>query len=72
MKIDQIRYYFKVIEKMTRKYFYTKQWKKTKNIYKNNVIIRQSDYPVNKNWRQIYARECKVQNLFFEELYDLS
>ena len=36
-----------------------------------NVIICQADYPINKNWRQIYARNYKVQDLFFEALYDL-
>ena len=71
MRMDQIRYYFKVMEKLTRKYFYTKQWKQTTIPYEN-VVIRQEDYPVDQNWRQIYARECKVQNLFFEALYDLS
>ena len=71
MRMDQIRYYFKVMEKLTRKYFYTKQWKQTTIPYEN-VVIRQEDYPVNENWRQIYARECKVQDLFFEALYDLS
>lgn len=71
MRIDQIRYYFKLMEKLTRKYFYTKQWKESKIPYEN-VIIRQDDYPTNKNWRQLYARECNVQDQFFEALYDLS
>lgn len=71
MRMDQIRYYFSMMEKLTRKYFYTKQWKETKIPYEN-VVIRRSDYPVNENWRQIYTRECKVQDLFFEALYDLS
>jgi putative sugar O-methyltransferase len=71
MRMDQIRYYFKVMEKLTRKYFYTKQWKESTIPYEN-VVIRQADYPVNENWRKIYARECKVQDLFFEALYDLS
>ncbi len=71
MRMDQIRYFFEVMEKLTRKYFYTKQWKETTIPYEN-VVIRLTDYPVRKNWRQIYARECKVQDLFFEALYDLS
>lgn len=71
MRMDQIRYYFKVMEKLTAKYFYTKQWKETTIPYEN-VVIRQVDYPVDKNWLQIYARECKVQDMFFEALYDLS
>lgn len=71
MRMEQIRYYFTMIEKLTRKYFYCKQWKETTIPYEN-VVIRQEDYPVGRHWRQIYARECKVQNLFFEALYDLS
>jgi putative sugar O-methyltransferase len=71
MRMDQIRYYFGIMEKLTRKYFYTKQWKETTIPYEN-VVIRQADYPVDENWRQIYARDCKVQDLFFEALYDLS
>ncbi|MFQ6006657.1 MAG: putative sugar O-methyltransferase [Woeseia sp.] len=71
MRLDQIRYYFEIMEKLTRKYFYTKQWKETKIPYEN-VVVRQSDYPVNENWRKIFTRECKVQDLFFEALYDLS
>lgn len=71
MRIDQIRYYFDVMEKLTRKYFYTKQWKES-SIPHENVVIRQEDYPVDPSWRQIYSRECQVQESFFEDLYDLS
>ncbi len=71
MRMDQIRYYFEVMERLTRKYFYTKQWKESTIPYEN-VIIRQADYPVDTNWQQIYARECRVQDQFFEALYDLS
>jgi putative sugar O-methyltransferase len=71
MRLDQIRYYFRTMARLTRKYFYTKQWKTTTIPYEN-VVIRQSDYPVDESWRQVYARECKVQELFFEALYDLS
>ncbi len=59
------------MEKLTRKYFYTKQLNETTIPYKN-VVIRQADYPIDKNWRQIYSKDCKVQDLFFEALYDLS
>ena len=71
MRIDQIKYYFKETARLTRKYFYTKQWKESKIPYEN-VIIHQSDYPVDPSWRQIYSRECKVQEQFFEALYDVS
>jgi putative sugar O-methyltransferase len=71
MRIDQIRYYFEVMEKLTRKYFYTKQWK-VSTIPHEDVVINQEDYPVDDSWKMIYSRECVVQELFFEELYDLS
>lgn len=71
MRMDQIEFYFTIIEKLTRKYFYSKQWWETKVPYEN-VIIRQADYPVNERWRHIYTRKCKVQGQMFESLYDLS
>ena len=53
--------------KLACKYFYTKQWKEWKIPY-GNVIIHQSDDPVDQNWRQFYTQECKLQERFFEAL----
>lgn len=70
MRIDQIRYYFNEIERLTRGYFYFKQWKETTVPFENETI-READYPVRQNWRLIYRQQCAVQHKFFEALYAL-
>jgi putative sugar O-methyltransferase len=67
---SQIDYYFQEVERVTRGYLYFKQWKETK-IPMDNILIRESDYPVKKEWTKIYSRECEVQTRFFEALYKL-
>lgn len=70
MRMDQIRYYFGEIERLTRRYFYFKQWKETTIPFENETI-READYPVKKEWRQVYRQQCAVQHKFFEALYAL-
>ena len=70
MRMDQIRYYFGEISRLTRKYFYFKQWKETTVPFENETI-RESDYPVPGDWRLIHRRQCAVQHKFFEALYEL-
>ena len=36
MRMDQIRYYFTEIERLTRRYFYFKQWQETTVPFENN------------------------------------
>lgn len=67
MRPEQISYYFDQIGRMTKGYFYSKQWKKTKMPYEN-IELKREDYPWKKNWREIYNRECAVQTNFFEAL----
>jgi putative sugar O-methyltransferase len=67
---SQIDYYFQEVERITRGYFYFKQWKESK-IPNDNILIRESDYPVKKDWTKIYSRECEVQTRFFEAMYKL-
>ncbi len=71
MKIDQINAYFKLIEKLTRGYFYTKQWWVSHNPA-DGITITPKDYPVPANWKQLYLRKAKVQTYFFEAMYDLA
>jgi len=68
--MDQIRYYFQEIERLTAKYFYFKQWKET-TVPFENVTIRETDYPVRDHWRLLNRQQCKVQHKFFEALYEL-
>lgn len=70
MRPDQIEYYFSEIDRLTKKYFYFKQWKVSKIPFEN-IIIKENDYPVRKEWSRIYWMECKVQTNFFESLYDV-
>jgi putative sugar O-methyltransferase len=68
MQPKQIQYYFKQINRLTRYYFYFKQWKVSKIPY-DKIIIRENDYPIPYNWKKIYWRQCKVQTNFFEALF---
>jgi putative sugar O-methyltransferase len=68
MSINQIDAYFQLIDRLTRGVFYSKQWLISKNPY-DHTIIRQSDYPVPRHWREIYSRQARVQRSFFEAMY---
>lgn len=70
MRKDQIGYYFAQIDRLTRKYFYFKQWKETVIPFENEKIT-EADYPVRESWRLIYRQQCKVQTYFFEALYEI-
>lgn len=70
MRMDQIRYYFGQIERLTRRYFYFKQWQETTVPFENETI-READYPVPGDWTLVYRQQCAVQHKFFEALYAL-
>jgi hypothetical protein len=70
MRMDQIKYYFGEIDRLTRKYFYFKQWKETTIPFENERVT-EADYPISENWRLINRQQCKVQTYFFEALYEL-
>jgi len=68
MKPEQIRYYLKEISRLTKLYFYMKEWKVSKIPFEN-VIVKEEDYAIPEGWQQLYWRTCKVQTLFFEALF---
>jgi putative sugar O-methyltransferase len=70
MRPDQIAYYFGQIDRLTRGWFYTKQWKESRNPA-DGLVIREDDYPVPAHWRRVYSRPCAVQTYFFEALYEV-
>ena len=70
MRMDQIRYYFTEIDRLTAHYFYFKQWKETTVPFENETI-READYPIGEGWRLVYRQQCEVQHKFFEALYEL-
>jgi putative sugar O-methyltransferase len=71
MRIDQINYYFAVIRRIVRKYCYLKQWRESKIPFEN-VVVRESDYPIPAEWVQRYWRSCAVQRRFFEALFEIA
>ena len=70
MRMDQIRYYFSEIDRLTRRYFYFKQWKETTIPFENERVT-EADYPIPEYWRLINRQQCKVQTYFFEALYEI-
>jgi putative sugar O-methyltransferase len=70
MKTDQIHAYFKLIDNLTRGFFYTKQWRVSSN-YDDGIIVAAKDYPVPARWQELYHRNAKVQTDFFEAMYAL-
>jgi putative sugar O-methyltransferase len=70
MKVDQINAYFQLIDRLTRGFFYTKQWLVSHNPA-DGITIGAHDYPVPPDWQQLYFRKAKVQTLFFEAMYKI-
>ena len=68
MNRAQIESYFAEIDRVTAGAFYSKQWKDSSNPF-DNLYLKEGDYPVNDEWRQVYSRTCAVQTQFFESLY---
>jgi putative sugar O-methyltransferase len=66
----QMEYYFSEVARLTKGYLYFKQWKESK-IPGDNIIIKESDYPVKKEWTKLFWRECEVQTKFFEAMFKL-
>jgi len=70
MTYDQVNEYFKLIDHLTKGYFYTKQWRVSKNP-SDRVVLRKQDYPVPKIWRELFCRVARVQVSFFEAMYSI-
>jgi putative sugar O-methyltransferase len=66
----QIQNYFDIIGEYTIGYFYTKQWLKSIN-RQDKIVIKYSNYPIPDRWKELYFRKCKVQSLFFEQMYKI-
>lgn len=70
MRMVQIRHFFREIERLTRRYFYFKQWKKT-TVPREGEIICEADYPIGPRWKLLKRQQCEIQHKFFERLYEL-
>lgn len=71
MSIEQIRYYFGRIRRVTRRQgcFYLKQWKVSPRIPYHDFVIRREDYPFD-DWNVLVERQARVQSHFFEALLE--
>jgi putative sugar O-methyltransferase len=67
MTPGQVEYYISQVDRLTKGYFYLKQWKSWHNA-SDDVHVSQ-EYPIPLHWREIFWRECRVQTLFFEALF---
>lgn len=67
MDKKQIRNYILEVDRVSKGFFYTKQWRKSR--YKGNGNIDQFNYPIPKKWKSIYHKRHKIQRMFFEALY---
>ena len=56
MSLKQIHWYFRQINRLTRHYFYTKQWNVSKNPF-DGLELTKNDYPYPATWKQIYIPE---------------
>lgn len=69
MRKEQIDYYFRQIDRLTKHFMFIKEWKVSRIPY-DNVVITEGDYPIPRGWRQVYWRDCAVQTRFFEALFE--
>jgi putative sugar O-methyltransferase len=70
MRMDQVRFYFDLIERLTSRWFYLKEWKMSRNPFERDQF-GEDDYPVRPGWERLFHRDCAVQTEFFEALYRL-
>lgn len=70
MHLDLIDYFFTELERLTRGHFYTKQYK----VYPLAIeghIMKESDFPFRKHWKELFHRRAPVQADFFEVLFEM-
>lgn len=68
MNLDIIKLYFKIINKLGKRYFYMKCWKEWES---EDGTIKRGDYPISTEWKCLVDRECRVQTGYFESMYEL-
>ncbi len=68
MTLEQIRHYLGVIDRLTRGYFYSKQWQESINAA-DKLKVRTEDYPIPGHWQTLYQRQAQVHVQFFEAMY---
>ncbi len=71
MRRNQIKNYLNEINRVSKGYFYTKQW--YRSFTSDNSHIKQEEYPVPKNWILLFSRyPHPIQRWFFDTLYKIN
>jgi putative sugar O-methyltransferase len=70
MKLEQIAHYLGLIDRLTKGFFYSKQWQESINA-QDDLKVRIEDYPIPAHWKTLYVRQAKVHVQFFEAMYQL-
>jgi putative sugar O-methyltransferase len=70
MTFEQIKAYIGLIGRLTKGYFYSKQWLVSHN-NDDGIVVNEKDYPIPGDWKSLYQRVAKVQVHFFESMYYL-
>ena len=71
MRMDTIDYFFREIDRVTRGYFYTKQWL-LQNNREDNVVIEKEDYPVPQTWTNLMDGIDPINQRLFEQVWKIS
>ena len=70
MRIDTINYFFRQIDRVTRGFFYTKQWL-VQNNRQDNIVIERDDYPVPLSWKRRMEGIDPINQRLFEEVWEI-
>lgn len=71
MRIDTINYFFRQIDRVTRGFFYTKQWL-IQNNRQDNIVIERDDYPVPPSWKRRMEGIDPINQRLFEEVWEIA
>ena len=70
MSYAQIETYLRQIGRVCRGRFYSKQWLKSQAKV-NGFVIKADEYPIPKQWKQVYHKSHPIQGMFFHALYEM-
>jgi putative sugar O-methyltransferase len=70
MTREQIGHYVGQVDRLTRGFFYSKQWRKSR-APGNEFRIAQDEYRLPPTWKTVYEERHPIQPLFFHGLYEM-
>ena len=68
MSRDKINNYLLQIDRLTKSFFYSKQWRRSR--VKDNQFIKENEYMTPSHWKMVFKRSPHpIQRMFFDALY---